>query len=185
MNNYPSYLMHYGVKGQKWGVRRYQNPDGSYTELGKELRNKVNNYNKVVDSLTEREYELFSDGGDREEEKKFIKEYSKWQVDHKDTRVFISKYGNVTMASLEKNGLGDDEWNIGWATNPKNRGTGITQSNIKETIEEIRKYSDVPIVAIIEQENIPSQKTAIKAGFKDAGYTRMNDGSVRKRYIKE
>ena len=30
-----SYLMHHGVKGQKWGVRRYQNEDGSYTDLGK------------------------------------------------------------------------------------------------------------------------------------------------------
>lgn len=38
MNNYPSYLMHYGIKGQKWGVRRYQNEDGSYTEEGKRLR---------------------------------------------------------------------------------------------------------------------------------------------------
>lgn len=28
-------LMHYGVKGQKWGVRRYQNEDGSLTETGK------------------------------------------------------------------------------------------------------------------------------------------------------
>lgn len=28
-------LMHYGIKGQKWGVRRYQNPDGSYTSAGK------------------------------------------------------------------------------------------------------------------------------------------------------
>lgn len=30
-----SYLMHYGVKGQKWGIRRYQNEDGTLTEEGK------------------------------------------------------------------------------------------------------------------------------------------------------
>lgn len=29
------YLVHHGIKGQKWGVRRYQNPDGSYTAEGK------------------------------------------------------------------------------------------------------------------------------------------------------
>ena len=28
-------LYHYGVKGQKWGVRRYQNKDGSLTNSGK------------------------------------------------------------------------------------------------------------------------------------------------------
>ena len=28
-------LCHYGVKGQRWGVRRYQNPDGTLTDAGK------------------------------------------------------------------------------------------------------------------------------------------------------
>ena len=28
-------LWHHGIKGMKWGVRKYQNPDGSYTEAGK------------------------------------------------------------------------------------------------------------------------------------------------------
>lgn len=28
-------LYHHGIKGQKWGVRRYQNEDGSLTEAGK------------------------------------------------------------------------------------------------------------------------------------------------------
>lgn len=29
------YLAHHGIKGQKWGIRRYQNPDGTLTEEGK------------------------------------------------------------------------------------------------------------------------------------------------------
>ena len=28
-------LKHYGILGQKWGIRRYQNPDGTLTEAGK------------------------------------------------------------------------------------------------------------------------------------------------------
>lgn len=32
------YLAHHGIKGQKWGVRRYQNKDGSYTDEGRRRR---------------------------------------------------------------------------------------------------------------------------------------------------
>lgn len=30
-----TYLVHFGIKGQRWGVRRFQNSDGTLTESGK------------------------------------------------------------------------------------------------------------------------------------------------------
>lgn len=36
-----TYLEHYGIKGMKWGVRRYQNEDGTLTDAGK---NRLKNY---------------------------------------------------------------------------------------------------------------------------------------------
>jgi hypothetical protein len=37
-------LYHFGIKGQKWGVRRYQNEDGTYTEEGKLRRQREDDY---------------------------------------------------------------------------------------------------------------------------------------------
>lgn len=34
-SNGEPYLAHHGIRGQKWGVRRYQNEDGSLTSAGK------------------------------------------------------------------------------------------------------------------------------------------------------
>lgn len=39
-------LYHYGIKGQKWGIRRYQNPDGTLTEEGKKRYGTAENLNE-------------------------------------------------------------------------------------------------------------------------------------------
>lgn len=54
-NYRPNELYHYGIKGQKWGVRRYQNSDGSLTDEGRERYRHVSNYkelNKLSVSLS-------------------------------------------------------------------------------------------------------------------------------------
>lgn len=57
-----TYLMHHGIKGQKWGVRRFQNEDGSYTSRGQAenggrgrygLGDALNTVNKVATAVNQ------------------------------------------------------------------------------------------------------------------------------------
>ena len=58
-----SYLAHHGIKGQKWGVRRYQNADGSLTAAGrrrqerqeiKASKKKAKHYEKAINKSQDR-----------------------------------------------------------------------------------------------------------------------------------
>lgn len=58
---YHNELYHHGIKGQRWGVRRYQNPDGSLTTAGKRrylIRPKdVNNQNFAAQQAHEQAHQ--------------------------------------------------------------------------------------------------------------------------------
>lgn len=64
-------LYHYGVKGQRWGVRRYQNKDGTLTKAGKRRLAKVTRTRDVK----AREYDRLAKRGmvDFEHDKDYIR----------------------------------------------------------------------------------------------------------------
>lgn len=50
MNNSAFELYHFGIKDQRWGVRRFQNEDGSLTPAGRARYLKARNYESLSDS---------------------------------------------------------------------------------------------------------------------------------------
>jgi hypothetical protein len=81
MNN-ERYLVHHGILGQKWGVRRYQNYDGSLTPAGKARYDtsygRGKDYKAKKKSLKE-EY--------RRRNNKIIEKYGKAEDDYENDRI--------------------------------------------------------------------------------------------------
>lgn len=110
-------LKHHGIKGQKWGVRRFQNPDGSLTAEGqrryaKTLTKTFNRRNKRLDinSLPKnKEYD------DLQKAYAAYKEASKLEDDYWNNDTERRKYATMAAdATYEENGkrygYTRDEW---------------------------------------------------------------------------
>jgi len=59
-----NYLCHFGILGQKWGVRRYQNPDGTLTPEGRE-RYLGSDFDKEIGAVTQATYNVYNKTADR------------------------------------------------------------------------------------------------------------------------
>ena len=91
------YLCHHGIKGQRWGIRRYQNYDGTLIKTGSVVRKKTK-YTNIDGSLNERgklHSQEYINKEIKKNEKyyaKYIKKYEKLAEKYKDDPELHKKF---------------------------------------------------------------------------------------------
>lgn len=118
-------ICHHGIKGQKWGVRRYQNPDGSLTPEG---------YKRYAESNLRKAKQYNMD---------------KWGKDAKHNTLFVvghSGSGKSTIAKHYENmGMTTihlDAYSEGISSIQNRRLNTFLDSNIPEWRKKMTKYYD-------------------------------------------
>ena len=153
-------LYHHGVKGQKWGVRRYQNKDGSLTTAGKR-RNRIGLLQPVYSALIGASDKMTSD--------KIIKKSIDFNANSKkddleklNTYNDYKRAGRITMTQSNgarkrvKDGDVDTNYKImemlAGSSNMKkvlnleyNKAKTMHDYSDKKVNELMKKFKDVPI----------------------------------------
>ena len=122
-----AYLAHHGVKNQRWGVRRFQNPDGSLTQLGAKRRH----YQTTLNDLD--------------------KKYTKGMAQYMRTNAKLAKSDKKTSEYLDKYEKDKSSRNKNKAEKSEKKSaeflnkSKLQAKSIKDTDSKIRKTTDAAL----------------------------------------
>lgn len=172
-------LYHYGIKGQKCGVRRYQNKDGSLTLAGKKrvvdrnniIRNKqyTDDVNNIVSTLSTKEKKLLGAPLDKD----WIEKKYETETLSNIAKTFVTKVGNTPVSALEiwTNGGRTGQIAIVTRNDEKYRRKGYASKEVERAIKWVERYGNKSIDELewfVDKSNTASRLLAEKYGFEIA-----------------
>lgn len=172
-------LYHYGVKGMKWGVRRYQNKDGTLTSAGKERNQARNNIirnrpytddvNDIVNTLSVKEKRLLG----AELDKDWIEKEYENETLANIGKTFVTKVQNTPVSFIEiwTNGGRTGQIAIATRNDEQYRNKGYASKEVEKAVKWADQYGKYTIDELewwAEKNNTGSRKLAEKYGFEES-----------------
>lgn len=144
-------LSHWGIKGQKWGVRRYQNKDGTLTSAGKKRRR----VNYATEAKGMSDQELRAQINRMNLEKRYT---NLSKNNNSSTSRFLNTAGKVTSIGSNAGKMTNNTYELKNKNNPNAKLTGQGLDVVNKSVNAAKKINNI----VEDQKAVKRTKTKLK-----------------------